>query len=57
MALIGPPLALFFGFIAWLISPSHVKKGHPGALARLQERLFVRLGIEWLTGPARTTKR
>lgn len=51
MAVIGLPLALLFGWGAWMISPAHVRRRRPGRVDRLLDRFFDRLGIEWLTGP------
>ena len=51
MAAIGLPLAVFFTWGSWMISPAHVRRWQPGRLSRLLDRFFDRLGIEWLTGP------
>jgi hypothetical protein len=49
-------MTILFGLVAWLISPGHLARAQPGKVGALQDRFFNRLGIEWFTGPDRSTR-
>jgi len=51
MAVVGAPLALLFGFLAWLLRPRHVSEAWARRLYERQNGLFKRLGIKALIGP------
>jgi hypothetical protein len=54
LVVFGVPGALVFGFVAWTVSPSHVRSGREWRVLHHLDKIFDRLGIEWLRDPDRS---